>query len=47
MPPPVELLGGGLTDLEHCRSGGTPLSCKRPDSQGVWPFAAADPDEDA
>ena len=28
VPPPVELLGGGSTDLEHCRSGGTLLSCR-------------------
>ena len=47
MPPPVELLGGGSMDLEHYRSGGTPLSCRRPDSQGMWPFVAAYLDGDA
>ena len=34
-------------NLEHWRSGGTPLSCKRPDFPGTWHFVAAPPGGDA
>ena len=42
--PPLEVPGWDWTDLEHCRSGGTLLSCRQPDFQGTWPDAATSQD---
>ena len=44
---PLKVLGWGWMDLEHCLSGGTLLSCRRPDFRDAWPHVASSPDGDA